>query len=129
MSRENQAETLDGWDRLVTPMGSNPTQFPSLEDDRQHLASILTQSRDLVIQQAALTASKQDISKRLDALFKEGRKLATFLRVGVKQKLGNRSEKLVEFGLQPLRVARSRKPTPPPEQIAPAPPSPADSKQ
>lgn len=128
MSRENQAETLDGWERLTTPMGAIPTQFPSLEDDRQQLVSILTQSRDLVIQQAALTASKQDISKRLDALLTEGRKLATFLRTGVKQKLGNRSEKLVEFGLQPLRAARSRKPTPPPEQVSPAPPSPADPK-
>ena len=131
MSRENQAETLDGWDRLVTPMGVNPAQFPNLEEDRQHLASILFQSRDLVIQQAALTASKQDISKRLEALLGEGRKLATFLRVGVKQKLGNRSERLVEFGLQPLRTTRSRKPTPPPppppEQSAPATPSPTDS--
>jgi hypothetical protein len=122
MSRENQAETLDGWDRLTTPMGANPTQFPNLEDERQQLVSILTRSRDLVIQQAALTASKQDISKRLDALLGEGRKLATFIRVGVKQKLGNRSEKVIEFGLQPFR-SRSRKPSPPPEKIAPAPPS------
>ena len=63
MSRENQAETLDGWDRLVTPMGTNLTQFPSLEDDRQQLVSILTQSRDLVIQQAVLTASKNNIAE------------------------------------------------------------------
>lgn len=124
MSRENQAETLDGWDRLVTPMGANPAQFPNLEEDRQHLASILFQSRDLVIQQAALTASKQDISKRLEALLDEGRKLATFLRVGIKQKLGNRSELLIEFGLRPFR-SRLRKPTPPhpPELTAPATPS------
>jgi len=124
MSRENQAETLDGWDRLVTPMGTNPIQFPNLEDERQQLVSILTRSRDLVIQQAALTASKQDISKRLDALLGEGRKVASFLRAGVKQKLGHRSEKVIEFGIQPFR-SRSRKPSPPPEQ--PAPPSPADS--
>ncbi|MES1210785.1 MAG: hypothetical protein ABUL63_00495 [Acidobacteriota bacterium] len=128
MSRENQAETLDGWDRLSTSMGANPDQFVNLENERQLLVSILHRSRDLVIQQAALTASKQDVSKRLEALLEEGRKLATFLRVGVKQKLGNRSELLIEFGLRPFR-SRFRKPTPPPqpELTAPAAPSPVDS--
>jgi len=128
MSRENQAETLDGWDRLSTSMGANPDQFVNLENERLHLVSILGRSRDLVIQQAALTASKQDVSRRLDALLNEGRKLATFLRVGIKQKLGNRSEMLIEFGLRPFR-SRLRKPTPPSpsELTAPATPSPIDS--
>jgi hypothetical protein len=44
----------------------------------------------------------------------EGRKLATYLRVGVKQNYGNRSEKLVEFGLRPLRTRRKSSATPPP---------------
>lgn len=48
-------------------------------------------------------ATKQETTKRLRTLLAEGRKLATFLRAGVKQRYGNRAEKLVEFGLAPLR--------------------------
>jgi hypothetical protein len=128
MARENQAETLDGWERLTTSMAANAAQFPNLEEERTGLVRILTQARELTVEQAALTASKQDVSKRLETLLAEGRKLATFLRVGVKQKLGNRSEKIVEFGLQPFR-SRSRRasPTPPPETKAPAASTPNDT--
>ena len=42
----------------------------------------------------------------------QGRKLATYLRVGLKQNYGNRSEKLVEFGLQPLRIRHKAADTP-----------------
>jgi len=129
MARENQAETLDTWERLAAPMGANAAQFPSLEGERVQLTQLIGRARDLVTQQAALTASKQDVSKQLEALLNEGRKLVTFLRVGLKQKLGNRSEKLVEFGVQPLRTrSRKQKAAPPPEVPSPAPSSPTDPK-
>ena len=64
-------------------------------------------------------------------LLEEGLKLATFLRVGVRQHYGNRSEKLVEFGFQPFRSRRvppPPEPPPSPEVTAPVTPdSPVDS--
>jgi hypothetical protein len=63
--------------------------------------------REISTQQAAFAASKQGATQRLQALLTDGRKLATFLRSGIRQQYGNRSEKLVEFDLQPFR-ARSR---------------------
>jgi hypothetical protein len=111
MARDNNVETLDGWELLITSLGANAAEFPTLEPHRVALEQALEQSRGLVVEQAALRAGKQDVTRRLESLLVEGRKLATFLRVGVRQALGNRSERVIEFGLQPLRP---RKPKPAP---------------
>jgi hypothetical protein len=84
-------------------LAANSMELPHLEGHRQIAVSMLTEMKDLTAQQASLTAAKQDISKRLETLKDEGRKLLTFVDVGVRQHYGTRSEKLVEFGQQPFR--------------------------
>jgi hypothetical protein len=137
MAKETYGETLSGWQDLVAPLTANAGELPHLETHRAQLVELLKQAQDLIAQQAALTAGKQEISKRLEAVIDTGRKLATYLRVGVRQHYGNRAEKLVEFKLQPLRSRRRRPanggPTPPetpaPEPApapTPATPSPTD---
>ncbi|HYO13329.1 MAG TPA: hypothetical protein VE685_09065 [Thermoanaerobaculia bacterium] len=95
--------TMNGWERLVTSMETNAQDIPHLEAQRQELADTLVQVREVSTRQAALTAAKQEATKELQTLLAEGRKLATFLRAGIRQRYGNRSEKLVEFNLQPFR--------------------------
>jgi hypothetical protein len=106
--------TQSSWQFLSTALAANAKDLPHLEGHRVELVDTLAKTGDLTTQLAALTASKQEISKQLEALMVDGRKLATYLRVGVKQNYGNRSEKLVEFGLQPLRTHRKEATTPPP---------------
>ena len=63
-------------------------------------------------------------SQRLQTLFEQGDKLTTVLKVLVKQHYGHGSDKLVEFGIQPLRTrpkATVVPPTPAPETGTPAP--------
>lgn len=84
-------------------LAANSTELPHLEVPRQLAVTVLTEIKDLTAQQASLTAAKQEVSKRLEALNQEGQKLLTFLDVGVRQHYGTRSEKLVEFGQQPFR--------------------------
>ena len=105
MAREARTypETRDNWLRLLPALLANAADFPHLEAPRLQLESITVQVDDLLTQQAALSASKQDVSKRLQALIAEGRQLAAFLRAGVKQRYGTRSEKLAAFHLQPFR--------------------------
>jgi len=74
-----------------------------LELSRIRLDSLLGEIKDLSAQQASLTATKQEVSKRLAMLIREGQTLVGFLDAGVKQHYGSRAEKLVEFGLQPFR--------------------------
>ncbi|HSG39040.1 MAG TPA: hypothetical protein VLE27_05335 [Thermoanaerobaculia bacterium] len=100
--------TLNGWETLLASLEANGGDFPQLETYRQQLTAMLVQAREATAAQAAMAASKQEASKRLRALLTDGRKLATFLRNGVRQRYGDRAEKLVEFNLQPFR-GRPRK--------------------
>ncbi|MFL6258350.1 MAG: hypothetical protein ACJ76Y_01455 [Thermoanaerobaculia bacterium] len=95
--------TLNGWERLLASMEANAHDFPQLDTYRAELKAKLDAARAASAQQAAMEATKQEATKNLQAMLLEGRKLATFLRGGVKQRYGDRSEKLVEFSLKPFR--------------------------
>jgi hypothetical protein len=104
MAREPQyGVTFNGWERLLASMEANSKDFPQLETYRAQLAAMLQKAREAASQQAAMAASKQEASQVLQAMLVEGRKMATFLRIAVKRQYGDKSEKLVEFGLQPFR--------------------------
>ena len=127
MARIQNGSTQSTWKLLSTSLAANSKDLPHLEGHRIELADTLAKTEDLTLQIAALTASKQEATKQLEGLMVQGRKLATYLRVGVKQNYGNRSEKLVEFGVQPLRVHRKAAKAPAPTP-APAPvPTPANT--
>ncbi len=84
-------------------LAANIEEIPYLETPLARLDVLLALLKDLTAQQASLTASRQEVSKRIAEINDEAQKLMTFLDVGVKQRYGNRSEKLVEFGQQPFR--------------------------
>jgi hypothetical protein len=126
MARDPQyGVTLNGWDRLLDPLAANAQDFPHLEAQRQELEAIRTEAREVSAQQVALAAAKQEKTKRLQTLLVEGRKLATFLRSGIRQRYGDRSEKLVEFDLKPFR-GRPRPAAAEPAKPAPAPTDPVE---
>ena len=95
--------TLNGWERLLASLEANGQDLPQLESYRAQLKAMLAAARETSAQQTAMAATKQEASKRLQGMLADGRKLANFLRNGVRQRYGNRAEKLVEFDLKPLR--------------------------
>jgi len=104
------------WQRLSTALEANKAELGHLETPRIKLATHLGRVQEITQEQSALTASKQELSKQLQALMDETSRLTNMLRVAVKEHYGPRSEKLTEFGLQPFRgLARKEKPLPPPE--------------
>ena len=106
MARETNAGEMEIWSLMSGAMDVNEDRFIHLAEQRAELRNSLAEARALVLEQAASTAAKQIATQRLQRVITEGRKLATFLRRGVKQEYGNRSEKLLEFGIKPLRVHR-----------------------
>ena len=82
---------------------ANREELPHLEEPLAKIDGVLSDVKDLTAQQASLSATKQDISKRLAERMREGERLMAFVDTCVRQRYGNRSEKLVEFGLQPFR--------------------------
>jgi hypothetical protein len=117
--------TLNSWETLLARLEANGGDFPQLETYRQQLAALLSQARQTTVEQAAMAASKQEASKRLKAALADGRKLATFLRNGVRQRYGDRAEKLVEFDLQPFRGRPRKAPEGEGKPPATPPPTPA----
>jgi predicted component of type VI protein secretion system len=121
MARNTYPETFAEWRRLVKPLTTNNGDTPHLEGHRTRLEALMTQVEEIEKQQAALAAAKQEASQQLKALIAEGRKVAAFLKAGIRERYGRTAEKLVEYGLQPFRGNKSAKLEKPVEVKPPAP--------
>ena len=104
-------ETRAEWRRLAT--SANLEDTPLLEGHYTRLSSLLTQVDAIEKQQAIQTAAKQEASKQLKAILVEGRKVAAFIKAGLRDRYGRDAEKLVEYGLQPFRGKKPTKPEAP----------------
>lgn len=122
-SLATQSDLVNVGGRLLEALNANAEELAYAEMYRSQLEVLLTDLRDLMAQQDALTASKQAVSKNIKTHYVNGVKLVHFLWRMVQQHYGTRNEKIVEFGVQPFR-SRSRRledtVTPP----APTPPTP-----
>ncbi|HSK76671.1 MAG TPA: hypothetical protein VLQ45_09455 [Thermoanaerobaculia bacterium] len=123
-----QAGLFGDWQQLNASAVGNAADLEHLEGTRIRLESVLTRLQDVLKQQAALAASKQEMSKLVKDLFAEGQRHATVLRKGIAVHYGPRAEKLTEFKLQPYR-GRTRKAKPPEPELpeGPKPPEPTVS--
>ncbi|HVR97385.1 MAG TPA: hypothetical protein VMW27_12270 [Thermoanaerobaculia bacterium] len=111
----SNADNIDHWEQVVTASEGKP-DLAHLETPAQELKTILTEVRSLRIQQDAQKAIAQQTSQEIAKRMTEGKQLATRMRAGVRSVYGNKSEKLVEFGITPLRKrSRAAKPESPPE--------------
>lgn len=126
MPRETKYTGIVGdLQRLLGTLDANREELPQLEPFRQKLVGIVAQALEVLQQQAALKASKQESSKRIQRLLNEGQRLANVVRTAVKEHYGIREEKVVEFGLQPFRgrkvkaVTEKPAPTPAPPPAVP----------
>jgi hypothetical protein len=114
------------WEHLLNTLAGNAGDLPHLETSRAKLQGFLDEVRSLAMQQDLHSASKQLASQQLKVALATGKKLATFLRTGLKEHYGNRNEKLVEFGIPPFRRTRkSAAGTPPPVEVKPPAPGPS----
>lgn len=107
------ADHFRDWQDLVTSLEQNEALLPHLTQPRQKLEALLGEARDMANLQATHAARKQEASSRLATIITQGTKLATFLRVGVKEHFGNRSERLAEYRIQPFRGRYSVEAPPP----------------
>ena len=123
MARENTVKgRLGGLLRFRAALTANREELKHLEETRARLDTVIDQLQEAAGRQGVHTAGKQEASQQLRAFLTEAERLATVLRLGVKQHFGIRAEKLAEFGLQPFR-GRTRKAAPAPE--VPETPTPA----
>ena len=108
------------WRRILKPHADKSVEIPLLEGHFTRLGSVLTQVEAIEGQQLRLTAAKQEMSKQLKGLVVEGRKIAAFLKAGLRDHHGRDSEKLAEYGMQPFRGNKPAKSDEPVEVKQPA---------
>ena len=94
-----------GWE--VTNTGLTANRVEHLEGPRVELEEKMVQFKSLNAQHAALTTSKQQVAKEMQALFREVETLVAFIRAGLRQHYGKDSEQLIQYGLQPFRGFRT----------------------
>ena len=90
-------------ERRSKALSANIEETPHLMRPLAKLDALLALLKELTAEQARLTAARQEVSKRIAEIMDEARMLMTFVDLGVKQHYGNRSEKLIEYDLQPFR--------------------------
>jgi hypothetical protein len=118
-------EQFKEWRNVATATAANAAELPPTAVQLTALNGVLGEVDKILADQAVFRASKQIASRRLKTLVNQGTKLSTVLKAIAKQHYGNGNDKLVEFGIQPLRSRP--KPTvvpptaPPPEAGTPAP--------
>ena len=105
---------LGDWQWSLNTFAANAADLAHLETSRAKLEGIFQKAQEVATQQAALTASRQDLSQQMKKLVLDGQRVMSVLRVSLKDHYGPRSEKLAEFGLQPFR-GRNRKSKPGPQ--------------
>jgi hypothetical protein len=121
-----QKEKFQVWRNAATATAANASELLGTETRLTALQGVLTEVDTILSEQATFQASKQIASQRLKTLVNQGDKLTTVLKAMAKQHYGNGNDKLVEFGIKPLRSRT--KPTvvpstPPPPEAAPSGPT------
>lgn len=112
------ANVFRDWEALLAAVRESLELTPDVERHRLALDQHLTDMKKVRDQQNLHTANKQAASQQLAAMLIAGRELATRLRRVAGANLGPKNEKLVQFGIAPIRK-RSRKAAQP---VAPPPP-------
>lgn len=116
MSTQSQDGALGALQRFLGTLEANKDDLGFLETPVTKLTDLVGQAQAVFKEQAAFIAGKQESSKKLNLLLSDSKRVATVIRVALREHYGIRSEKLAEFGLQPFR-GRTRKAKPAPEEV------------
>ena len=100
---------INGWIQGTSAIDANAADIPHLLEPKSRLQDTTTEVQALFLEQASLDARRGEVTRLLQQKLQEGDTLLDFLRTGVRQHYGYRSDKLIEFGIQPLRPGARRR--------------------
>lgn len=112
------ADLFRDWEALLLAVHDNSDSLPSVERHRSVLEELLAEAKSLKAQQDSANALRQQNTQKLAKLVASGKKLAIGLRGVIRADLGPDNERLVQFGVAPLRK-RSRRAAPKPVELPP----------
>jgi hypothetical protein len=112
----NFAGTVLDLEELHAAILQNLGLLPGVEKLLEPLNATISNIRNLSTARNTLIADKQRVTQELKAAVADGTTLAINIRAIIRGEVGARSEKLIEFGIAPLR-RRTRKPKPSEEPV------------
>ncbi|MFL6233167.1 MAG: hypothetical protein ACJ76N_08550 [Thermoanaerobaculia bacterium] len=113
-----QADVFRDWEAVLGACVQNAGLLPGVDPLKAELESLLTQARDLKVQQETLEGQRQGLTQRLMKMIEDGRESARKVRAYAVIKLGTDNKALSQFGVAVRARRGGRKPkapgTPPP---------------
>ncbi|HET9225952.1 MAG TPA: hypothetical protein VFR31_04755, partial [Thermoanaerobaculia bacterium] len=100
---------VNGWEKADVAITANNPELEHLSFRLPALRNKATEMRTLYAEHAALAAARQSITQQMQKLIEDGDQIFRMLREGLKDHYGKRNEKLVEFGVLPLRAIADKK--------------------
>ncbi len=100
---QSRGDIVIRWEKLAAAFRANPEAAINVEPVLHELETLGTEIRTLSIQQAVQTAAAQQTAQDIEVRVKRGTLLAGRLRSAAKAFYGDRTEKVVEFGMRPFR--------------------------
>lgn len=113
---------------LVGATEENLANLPDVTAELHALKNVIVDIEALRLRRESLTAGRLEATQDLHDALADGLDVAQRLRDAAKFKIGRRSQRLVQFGVAPLRTKRRRNAAEPPvsEDTAPEAPQPAE---
>jgi hypothetical protein len=102
------ADVVLDWEGLLTAVLENAQFLPNIEPQRAAMEKHLALTKAVKARREAHTAGRQEATQELRLLVAQGRDLAIRLRNAIKAEIGSKTERLVHFGMIPIRK-RTRK--------------------
>ena len=128
MPRKSHADLVTHFENLTTSVAANKDDLPHVQDMSTQIGAETAGAKAALVRQSTQKAEVQQTTQDLQGFITRGTDLATRLRTGVRSKYGNRSEKLTEFEVRPLRKRKTATKTktaeekPKLEEVKPTPP-------
>lgn len=130
MPRNSIADLILDWETLLANIRASVAGLPGLAAFIAPLEKLLADAKEMTVRVETAKGIKQQESQQRRALLLAGKDLTSRLRAALKAHYGLNNERLVEFGIVPIRARRARTTAPQaaeqPEapKPDPAPPSP-----
>ena len=127
MPKSSLADFISDWEALLKNVTETAPELPNMDVYKTALEQLAGQVKDGIALANSRRGFKQQETRDLRLLMLQGKDAAAKLRSAIKAHFGPRSERLVQYGMAPIRK-RVRKPDsknkkPKPADPAPAPPS------
>ena len=103
MPNQSYSDVTTDAEQILTSSSANPSLPPIVEKHRPQIEEKLKEIKTLKALQKTLTADKQKTTQDLQAALKRLKEKLIFLRAAIRGDIGPRTEKLVEYGITPLR--------------------------